>query len=251
MRSHLQLLLLASLLLTGCSSATSSARGSGEPTGDIRPLDLEEATNPEDLAAVLARHPLLSAPAATSLLLIAYDSTGALRSARVYHRRASAAESREIELILRGRLAAVATPRSLGWYLFTNDETPRLVRTDPPAARPPRMLNRTHLVQVLQGLAKRPRLPDASVRVRIFIDTDGTVGTAEIVASSGHIDVDRELLNVARLARFTTAHLDDFAVCAWVEFPITLRRNQWDFESDRLAQPSVYNSSNALAGPGF
>lgn len=251
MHPRLPLVLFASLLLPGCSSATSAARGAGEATHDIRTLALEEVANAEQLAAALAAHPLLSSPADTSLLLIAYDSTGALRSARVYHRGASAEQSRAVEAILREGLAAVGTPRSLGWYLFTGGEASRLVPTDPPAERPPRILNRTHLAQLLQGLASRPRLPDASVRVRIFIDTDGKVGTAEIVASSGQIDVDRELLNVARVARFTTAHLDDFAVCAWVEFPITLRRSYWDFETDRLARPGVYNSSRALAGPGF
>lgn len=94
-------------------------------------------------------------------------------------------------------------------------------------------------------------MPDANARVRIFIDTDGTVGLAEIVASSGRIDVDRELVNVARMARFTAAHLDDFPVCAWVEFPITVSRHRWDFPADQVAQRNAYVSARGLRGPGF
>lgn len=248
---HLRLLVLFAVLLPGCAPAASVVGGTSRNADAFRPLALEEVADPELLAAALAAHPLLSGAADTSLVLIAYDSSGALRSARVYHRAASAEESRAVDALLREKLAAAATPRSLGWYFLTTDAGPRLVGTDPPATRPPRILNLTELTQVLQRLARRPQMRDASVRVRIFIDTDGTVGTAEIVGSSGSIEIDRELLNVARLARFTTAHLEAFAVCAWVVVPITLRWNDVNFPADGLAYPGAYNSSTALRGPGF
>lgn len=250
MQLRLPLRLLLGLILPACSAAPASFGGPGAPQ-EFRPLLLEQVADPQQLAATLASQPQLAGAADAVLILIAYDSSGALGAARVYYRGVSPDESRAVDAVLREELAVVGTPRSLGWYRLTADASPRLEETQQPASRPPRMLNRRLITESLQRLASRPQMPEASARVRIFIDPDGTVGLAEIVASSGRLDVDRELVKVARMARFTTAHLDEFPVCAWVEFPITFRRHRWDFPADQVAQRSAYGSLRGPRGPGF
>ena len=241
-------LLLAAVVLPGCSAAAPGTRDSAPAPILTQPLSLDAVADPRQLASRLGNLRLLRDADATALVFVAYDTAGDLSAARVYHSRASLEESRAVEAVLRDGLSLKAIPRAVGWYRFTSAESPRLESIATPSPRPPRMLNRAHFVEALQRLADRPATPELAVRVRFYLEPDGRVGAVEMAESSGNIELDRQLLNVARVARFASARLDDVPVCAWVEMPVAIRRDRWEV-ADRSTRPAGARAE--FAGPGF
>ena len=62
--------------------------------------------------------------------------------------------------------------------------------------------------------------PEGRVVVRVLVRADGTAAKVEIVATSGHPDLDRAALERAGAWRFQPATRDGVPIDAWVVIPV-------------------------------
>ncbi len=88
----------------------------------------------------------------------------------------------------------------------------------------PSVLNRSEVIHAMAD-AYTPRLRSAgisgTVKVWFFINARGTVDAVRVDRSSGHPELDRAALEVARVFRFSPALNGEQHVPVWVSFPIT------------------------------
>ncbi len=228
---HFPLVLLLLALAAGCSAAASSragaapnAQGGRAPRAVPERLILTEVADSGALARALAAEPFVGAGSDTALLSVSYDSTGALVSVGFFHPAASEEQAERLGAIIKGLLAAAARPKAHAWALVIRGDVPRVLPFEPSGEAAPRMLNRSELARALQALAARPELRNREAQVWLYVGMDGAVKNARIVRTSGSVEADRALLEVARQARFEPARLDRFVVPVWIQFPLAIRK---------------------------
>jgi len=89
---------------------------------------------------------------------------------------------------------------------------------------PPSHVNRNETARILgreYPPIPRDRAVGGTTVVLVYVDRNGVVGYARVLAASGHRDLDRAALRVARHARFTPAIHDGEPVAVWTTFPVT------------------------------
>jgi len=109
------------------------------------------------------------------------------------------------------------------------EEAPRPSAAEPtftPYTVAPSILNRAEVIHAFAD-ACTPRVRCAgisgTVKVWFFINARGTVDAVRLDRSSGHPELDRAALEVARVYRFSPALNRDQRVPVWVTFPITFQ----------------------------
>jgi TonB family protein len=190
---------------------------------EVNPVILEQVTDTIALLRALAGEPAVASAADSVLLRIGYDSTGALTPVSVFGVDIPQGESARIEEVVTARLAPSNLPRSYGTFLFVRGPRPRLLPFRHTSERGPRLLNRQEISIALQSIATRQGYRDRSATIWIYVTSRGEPARAEVHGSSGSIETDRELLAVARRARFSPARMDRFPVAVWVALPLSIR----------------------------
>lgn len=220
-RRYRALLLL--VVVSGCAPASAGRAGGARQEAGRVPLDLAAVADTAALHVTLAADPFVRGGADTALVVIEYDSTGALVPPRVEHPAATEEDAERVRMIISETLAASGEPRARGWFTLTRGARPRLHAFEPVSEEMPRMLNRPEIGRALEQLAADPTLRDREMTVRLRVGIDGSVGEAMVVRSTGSIAADQALLDLARRVRFTPARLDWFPVSTWVQFPLQIR----------------------------
>lgn len=95
-----------------------------------------------------------------------------------------------------------------------------------PTAEPPEMLNRAEVAEALRR-AYPDHLRDRGVSGRVLVwctvDVRGRVVEASVARGSGHPELDRAALEVARIIRFRPATNEGAPAEVRVRFPLTFR----------------------------
>lgn len=105
-----------------------------------------------------------------------------------------------------------------------SDETVAAQPTFTAFTEAPRFANPDEIKKALET-EYPPLLRGAGVggtaRVRVFVDTNGTVANAKLHEGSGHEALDQAALRVAKAFRFTPARNRDEVVAVWITLPVT------------------------------
>lgn len=213
--------LLLAAAVCACASSGSAGRDAASHVV-VNPVVLEEVADTAALLRALAAEPAVTSAADSVLIRIAYDSTGVL-TVGVHGVDIPEADGERIQEVVAGQLAGSGVPRSYGTFLFVRGPRPRILPFRYTTEREPRLLNRQEISSALSAIAARRGYRDRSATVWIFVTSRGEAARTEVHGSSGSIETDRELLGVARRARFSPARLDRFPVPVWVALPLSIR----------------------------
>ena len=95
---------------------------------------------------------------------------------------------------------------------------------DSSADSPPDYINKNEMARFLEReypVIPRDRSVGDTAIVLIYVDERGRVQEAQVLKSSGHQELDRAALRVARIARLKPAMHDGEAVAVWITLPIS------------------------------
>lgn len=236
-RGRVPALALAAAL--GCSAGIASSGlngiqpGTAATTGDRRcgvallPASLPPVNAILDSAAVTTALLSESSEPDPTVLSVGFLRTGHPRPVRVLSPRLPTPASRNVQQVIAARLRAQRPAPAWGVrILIQAGPVPRmsLQRSSycEPARRPgPRVVTsqRMSLSDVPNPSSLPAELAAArACRVRLALDTTGTVIDARIVRSSGSRFVDDLALDVAHSANLLPALLDDHPIDGWTEF---------------------------------
>jgi TonB family protein len=211
--------------IAACASASTGASTRLSTGQRCEPAD---PADPVELSAIMLRPieasgALRSATEDTLLVAIAYDSTGALSRVQAHGRPGSQADTAAVATALRRHLRASGETRFFAYALLLRGEQPRLVPHSISRECPPHMVNAPEVSRLLRRLAGDGSLLNRSAVVWAYVNADGDVVRTKVNRSSGNIQLDLQLVEVARQARFAPAMLDDFLVPVWVSVPLAFR----------------------------
>lgn len=227
MQSSTRILLLIGVGCTAVACATTAPRRWRGPQGqqcmEIERLSLE-AEGPYDFlenGSALAEARFR--PATDSLLVMAsYDTAGVLGRVEAFGRPGDPPAADTIAAGLRPRFVQEGPARSVAYAMYVADGEPDLRPHRPSVHCEPNLINRRTVQEQLTFLARDPRTHNRGVVAWLFIGPDGEVVDGHLARSSGDIGIDREMIRIARQARFAPALQDGFARPVWVAIPLSI-----------------------------
>lgn len=229
-RSVLALLLV---LASGCSAPSSGGGAAPHPHAERVTLELGEVADTAALLAALAADPFVQSGRDTALLVIDYDSTGALSRAMLEHAAAAEADVQRLRELLVTLLSASSVPGARGWFMLERGESPRIQPFEWREEVMPRMQNRPEIARTLRVLSADRDLLGRRITVTTRVGNDGSVSEARVVRSTGSVRADQALLDLTRRVRFTPGRLDRFPVSVWVQFDLQILEDWGGEQSPR------------------
>lgn len=214
-RAAATILLLPGLF--GCAAAT--AGGGGAAPIDLR---LEDVADREALAAALTRDEFVGVRMDTGLIVIRYDSVGALTDVTYSHAFANPAQTEAVEEAFEGQLADRGPPSAEGWFMVVGGSAPRVEPFQASRESRPELRNQRQVSLLLEELARRPGFRQRRVTLDLLVGVHGEVRDVRVVQSSGSAEFDAAMLDVARQVQFTPARLDRFPVSIWIRMPFRI-----------------------------
>jgi TonB family protein len=188
--------------------------------------------------SVALHQALLAAPPAPAgfrlrpLFRVAYDSTGVLKEVSTYSTTHFPAEyGRQMVEMLRAHVRPRITSARESWNTvwLQSGSSPKIAVLSNAVEVKPALVNTADISRELQrvsqrlqrldpGLAGQQRTAGVSMRV----SEEGVPEEPTVRRSTGSFQIDREILNVARLMRFSPATVNEYPVRVFVQIPITV-----------------------------
>jgi hypothetical protein len=219
---HSLILSIGSSILLGCATAAQNSwtnpvgQRCSPHTGDSTHIDLTRLLSRSTAEVTAAAAGLPD----TLLLSVSYDSTGALSGMRAFGRPGQQVDSATVDEVLRRRFVAEAGAKSHSHGLYVRGGEPDLRPHVVQFQCEPRLVNTREIRRQMFSLAAVPEARNRGIVAWLFVDADGRVTKAVIGESTGLVEIDGELLRIARMAEVAPALLDGFVVPAWVAIPL-------------------------------
>lgn len=224
-------------VLGACAAAAPPSAPAPERTPPIARLPVSAFI---DSAAL--HQALLAAPAAPAefrlrpIYVVAYDKTGALEEVRVMSERQFPAEygRRMVELLRANvRPRTISSKPAVNYVWMESGSSPRIAVVADLVEVRPRLQNTATVTRELSRASERlvranPGLAGRSVtaQVAMRVTEEGMPEEPRLAQSTGSIEIDREIIGVARSMRFAPASLNGYPVKVLVQLPVTLTFQQ-------------------------
>ncbi|HEX8209183.1 MAG TPA: energy transducer TonB [Longimicrobium sp.] len=229
----LSFLALLSVLGACASTAPSARRAPAEKVVLVPRLPVSAFIDSAALhQALLAAPPAPAGFRLRPLFRVAYDSTGALKEVETISRTHFPQEyGQQMVELLRAHVRPRITTGKEEWNTvwLQSGRSPKIVAIPAVVTVRPRVANTAVVTRELTRVSQRLQQLNSTLAGRQFtagvsmlVSEEGVPEEPRIERSTGDVQIDREILNVARMMRFTPGMVEEYPVKITVQIPISL-----------------------------